>query len=179
MDTDRTARLTEGQKACLRLVLRHMSSKDIARELGISPHTVDQRLRTAMKLLGAGSRVQAAFMLAKVEGIGSYQSSAYQSLDVAPEADRPTLAPSDNGWRQDQGQRFEAVREEQAAFATTFLPPAQTLRLPLPKWGAQPHDLGTWQRAGWIVAITMGALVTFGVFIAGLEALVRLSKAIP
>jgi DNA-binding CsgD family transcriptional regulator len=179
MDTDRTAKLTEAQRACLRGVLRHMSSKDIARELCISPHTVDQRLRTAMRVLGAGSRVQAAFMLAKDEGIPAYQSSAYQSLDVAPADDRPTLAPSDHRWRQDQGQRFEAVREEQAAFATTFYPSAQRFPLPLPRGGARPHDLGTWQRAGWVVLITMGALITFGVFIAGLEALVRLSIALP
>ena len=33
--------LTEGQKACLRLVGQHYTSKEIARTLGISPFTVD------------------------------------------------------------------------------------------------------------------------------------------
>jgi DNA-binding CsgD family transcriptional regulator len=174
MNTARTATLTEGQKACLRGVLRHMSSKDIARELGISPHTVDQRIRTAMRALGAGSRVQAAFMLAKDEGIQAYQSSAYQSLDVAPEEDQPTVAPSDHGWRQGQERHFEAVREDQAGFTAMLPSSAQRLPLPLPRGGARPHDLSTWQRAGWIVMITMGALITFGMFMAGLEALVRL-----
>src|SRR5438067_1826967 len=35
----RVARLTAGQLDCLRLVDQHLSSKEIAAELGISPHT--------------------------------------------------------------------------------------------------------------------------------------------
>lgn len=42
-DPARIAELTDSRRACLRLVYRHMSSKDIARGLGISPHTVDAR----------------------------------------------------------------------------------------------------------------------------------------
>ena len=45
MESDRIEKLTEAQRVCLRMVLMHLSSKDIARELGISPHTVDQRPR--------------------------------------------------------------------------------------------------------------------------------------
>ena len=48
--TQHLAQLTDGQRDCLRLVYRHMTSKDIARTLGVSPHTVDMRLRTAMKV---------------------------------------------------------------------------------------------------------------------------------
>ena len=42
------ARLTGGQIECLLLVDRHYSSKEIASQLGISPHTVDQRIRGAL-----------------------------------------------------------------------------------------------------------------------------------
>ena len=38
------ADLTDGQKACLRLVVDYHTSKEISRILGISPFTVDQRL---------------------------------------------------------------------------------------------------------------------------------------
>lgn len=176
MDEDRVAKLTEGQKACLRGVLRHMSSKDIARELDISPHTVDQRLRTAMRALGAGSRVQAAFMLARQEGIPEYQPSVYQSLHVAPAADERKVSPT--AYERQDPQQLERVTEAQAAFQAVYPLPRQVLRMPLPGRGVRPHDIGTWERAGWVVMITMGALVTFGIFIAGVEALVRLSIAV-
>ena len=59
--------LSEGQRICLRMVQLQMTSKEIARELGISSHTVDQRIRFAMRTLGAGSRTEAALILASVE----------------------------------------------------------------------------------------------------------------
>lgn len=60
-------RLSEGQKDCLRMVLAHMTSKEIARHLGVSSHTVDQRLRYAIRTLGARTRMQAALILAEAE----------------------------------------------------------------------------------------------------------------
>jgi DNA-binding CsgD family transcriptional regulator len=62
-------RLSEGQKDCLRLVLTHMTSKEIARHLGISSHTVDQRLRYAIRTLGARTRMQAALKLLEAENL--------------------------------------------------------------------------------------------------------------
>ncbi|WP_419254436.1 helix-turn-helix domain-containing protein [Caulobacter sp. ErkDOM-YI] len=53
-------RLTERERECLRLVDRHMSSKEIARELGLSKHTVDWHLDKARKRLGAPDRYAAA-----------------------------------------------------------------------------------------------------------------------
>jgi DNA-binding CsgD family transcriptional regulator len=171
-------KLTDGQKACLRCVLRHMSSKDIARELGISPHTVDQRIRLAMRALNAGSRVQAAFMLAKQEGGSEYQSPIYQAPDIAPPRLQRTIAPSEDGWRQNDGELLEAVREEQAPWAMALPYPDQRLRLPIPGWGGRPHDLGPWQRLGWIFALALTIALTFGIFLTGLEALGKLAGAI-
>jgi len=59
--------LTEGQKACLRLVDDHHTSKEIARMLGISPFTVDQRLDAARRKLNASSRKHAAKIFAGME----------------------------------------------------------------------------------------------------------------
>jgi DNA-binding CsgD family transcriptional regulator len=70
-------RLTEKQKECLRLVLRRNSSKEIASELGISPHTVDARLKGALKTLGTTSRFEAARMLAQYE-VTHIRGLAYQ-----------------------------------------------------------------------------------------------------
>src|SRR5690606_4335578 len=60
----RVAKLTEGQLDCLRLVAQHLSSKEIAVELGISPHTVDQRIRQALQTLGVSRRAHAARLVA-------------------------------------------------------------------------------------------------------------------
>lgn len=48
--------LTEKQRAVLDLLIQHNTSKEIARRLDISPHTVDQRIEFAKRKLGAGSR---------------------------------------------------------------------------------------------------------------------------
>ncbi len=60
---ERVQLLTEGERACLRRVYAHMKSKDIARDLGLSNHTVDMRLRTAIKKLEVTTRVEAARLL--------------------------------------------------------------------------------------------------------------------
>jgi DNA-binding CsgD family transcriptional regulator len=89
MDERQLAKVTEGQRACLRLVLRHMSSKEIARALDISRHTVDQRLRLAMRTLGAASRVEAAQILAGAEGGEGYQGLIHQPPDIDSGPARP------------------------------------------------------------------------------------------
>ncbi len=57
------ARLTEGELICLRMVAGGMRSKQIARRVGISPHTVDARLKLACQKLGTRSRFVAANMI--------------------------------------------------------------------------------------------------------------------
>ena len=52
--------LTDKQVQVLDLLIEHKTSKEISRALGISPHTVDQRINTARQRLGASSRGQVA-----------------------------------------------------------------------------------------------------------------------
>lgn len=54
------ASLTAKQRAVLDLLIQHKSSKEIARTLGISPYTVDQRVSAARQKLGATSRGEVA-----------------------------------------------------------------------------------------------------------------------
>jgi DNA-binding CsgD family transcriptional regulator len=61
---DPSINLSEGQKTCLRLVARGMSSKEIARETGLRPQTVDTYLKAALSRLDAPNRREAARMLA-------------------------------------------------------------------------------------------------------------------
>jgi DNA-binding CsgD family transcriptional regulator len=88
--------LTDGQRDCLRLVYNHMKSKDIARVLGVSPHTVDMRLRTAMRTLGVASRIEAARLLVQEESGGEitpdlYQPLIYHAPDVAEPNESATM----------------------------------------------------------------------------------------
>ena len=87
------ADLTEGQKACLRLVVDYHTSKEISRILGISPFTVDQRLDAARRKLNAESRKDAARIFASFEAT-IYDPLIYQpqQLEITEIADKPPLA---------------------------------------------------------------------------------------
>lgn len=52
--------LTAKQREVLDLLIQHKTSKEISRLLGISPHTVDQRIMLARGKLGVGSRSEVA-----------------------------------------------------------------------------------------------------------------------
>jgi DNA-binding CsgD family transcriptional regulator len=60
-------RLTDRQKDCLRLVAHGYTSKEIGRQLDLSPSTVDNHILAATQALGALSRAEAARMLASTE----------------------------------------------------------------------------------------------------------------
>lgn len=70
--------LTDKQREVLDLLIEHKTSKEIARLLGISPHTVDQRIFFAKEKLGAASRNEAAAAyrrLVAVSGRTTYENS--------------------------------------------------------------------------------------------------------
>lgn len=64
---DRLASLTPKERQCLRLVLENRSSKQIARQLGISQTSVDTHVRRARAKLGLKDRYEAARRLATWE----------------------------------------------------------------------------------------------------------------
>src|SRR5947207_9870022 len=80
----RVARLTRGQLDCLLLVDQHLSSKEIAAELNISPHTVDQRIRVALQTLGVDRRTHAARLVARSHE--PYQRLIHQSPYIETES---------------------------------------------------------------------------------------------
>src|SRR5687768_11099413 len=100
MDSKRIARLTEQQRACLRHVYAHLTSKEIAPIMGIEPGSVDQHIKAAMKTLGVGDRRTAARILAEHEGRDDPPVIAYPS----PEPRSPTdpyqfIPPIVSGWQ--------------------------------------------------------------------------------
>ena len=177
MNADRIERLTDKQRECLRMVYRHMETKEIARVLGLSPDGVTQRIKTAMKTLGVDRRRDAARILAEAEGLGPYPRQVYTSRDIASAPEPAMLIPSTEGERQ-SGSSGEAMREEQAAFLAAPSLRSRGLQLPLPIRGGRPNDLNSWHRLGWILAVMLMIAFMFGVFLAGLEALSRLGRLI-
>ncbi len=188
-EAERLARLTDGQKQCLRLVYRHMSSKDIARELGISPHSVDARLRSAIRALGVATRTDAALRLAAHEAGAPYQSPVYQSPHIAAAPASVMLDPdNDTGRHQDEerdfyrlpdmeGVRARRVAEAVAAFdrsADPFWGRQGQSGSPVRAWGGR-NDLTVGARIGVILAIAIGSALAFGAILSGLASLARLT----
>lgn len=104
----RVASLTAAERECLRLVYQHMTSKDIARKLDVSPHTVDMRLRNAIRKLEVQSRIEAARALVADEGlppaiegaapVSGYQPLIYQASQIEDAADSTIVgAPASTG----------------------------------------------------------------------------------
>lgn len=173
VSAERIARLTAGQRVCLRMVHERLTSKDIARELAISPHTVDQRLRQAIEILGVTSRVEAARAFAAQES-DTYQSLIYQAPYIADDAGPAPTPLSDTGERWREAATVEEMQAPYLAFAssqpTSFIPPLPVRR------GAR-NDLTIMQRLGWTVAVAVGTALSAGVFLSGIEALGSIATA--
>jgi DNA-binding CsgD family transcriptional regulator len=52
--------LTAKQREALNLLIQHMTSKEMSRILGVSPHTVDQRIESAKRKFGVATRGELA-----------------------------------------------------------------------------------------------------------------------
>lgn len=177
MSRDRVDKLTDGQREVLRRVNLHLETKEIARELGISPDGVNQRIKAAMRILGVNRRRDAALMLAAAEGRQHYPPLVYPPQDIAIGPDSATFAPSTESGREHGPASIGAIREEQAAFRAVPRLPSGRFRLPLPIRGGRPNDLNTLQRLGWIFGMMLMIAFAFGVFLAGMEALSRLGRS--
>ena len=168
----RVARLSTGQLDCLLLVNEHLSSKEIASELAISPHTVDQRIRGALHILGVERRSQAARIVAQRSG--PYQRLIHQSPYI----------PAEPGSRQPDGAVGNQIRHADRAgevgdpgFITEQRPGSRpSLQLPFATRSNPRNEMSVGQRLFWIVTIAIGAAFAAGMYLAGLESLVRLVK---
>ncbi len=165
------ARLSQGQLDALLLVDQHLSSKEIAVELGISPHTVDQRIRGALHTLGVERRSQAARMVAQVHG-------PYQRLIHQP----PHIEDGGTSGHPSSAVGFQ-IRHADRAGGTSDLgvtteqrPGSSWSSLPLPfATRSQPrNEMSVSFRLVWIVLIAMGATFSAGMYLAGLESLARM-----
>src|SRR5256885_6757443 len=165
----RVARLTPGQLDCLRLVDQLLSSKEIANALRISPHTVDQRIRQALAILGVERRAQAARLVAQYAGPyeGSYQRLIHQSpyIEPASRSGHPEAAVSHQIRHADR-----AGEAGGAGFLTEQRPASfrSSLQLPFATRSNPRNEMSVGQRLFWIVAIAIGAAFSAGLDLPGL-----------
>jgi DNA-binding CsgD family transcriptional regulator len=105
-NAEAAVRLHEGQRTCLKLVASGMSTKEIARETGLSPSSVDTYLKQAMAALGVNNRREAARRYAQIDASqksGSPPPALFNAPDAASEG-LQTGAETPRHW-----QRFPPV----------------------------------------------------------------------
>jgi DNA-binding CsgD family transcriptional regulator len=169
----RVERLNAGQLDCLRLVDQHLSSKEIASELNISPHTVDQRIRQALQILGVERRAQAARLVAQYHG--PYQRLIHQTpyIEALSDPSHPKAAASIQIRHADRaggaGGAGFLTEQRPVSFRPFLQPPFATRSNPR-------NEMSVGQRLFWIAAIAIGAAFSAGMYLAGLESLARLLK---
>jgi DNA-binding CsgD family transcriptional regulator len=169
------ARLSQGQIECLLLVDRHHSSKEIAVRLGISPHTVDQRIRGALEKLGVERRGEAARLVAAAI---SPEDETYQRLiHQSPHIDHPTLPGHQDSTVRTQIRHADRAGEASPPGNLTEQSPAGSgspLQLPFATRSHPSNEMSVGLRLVWIVLIAMGATFSAGMYLAGLESLSRM-----
>ncbi len=172
--TARVAKLTRGQLDCLLLVDQHLSSKEIAAELNISPHTVDQRIRIALQTLGVERRTQAARIVARHHE--PYQRLIHQS----PYIEGPLPAEHSDGAVSHQIRHADRAGEAGGPDLNTEQR-SEPFRSPLPlPFATRSHprnEMSVGLRLLWIFLIATGAAFSAGMYLAGLESLARLLKS--
>jgi len=171
--SERIARLSAGQLDCLLLVDQLLSSKEIAAELKISPHTVDQRIRQALAILGVERRAQAARIVAGYKG--PYQRLIHQSPYIAADShpSHPEAAVSNQIRHADR-----AGEAGGAGFLTEQRPASiwPSLQPPFATRSNPRNEMSVSQRLFWIASIAIGAAFSAGMYLAGLESLSRMLR---
>ena len=169
------ARLSEGQIECLLLVDLHHNSKEIAARLGISSHTVDQRIRGALDKLGVDRRGEAARMVAASL---SPDDPTYQRLiHQSPHIDAAVLARHQEGAVGNQIRHADRAGEASPPGVITeqrSVGFGSPLQLPFATRSHPSNEMSVGFRLLWIVLIAIGATFSAGMYLAGLESLSRM-----
>lgn len=90
--------LTEKEKETLRLIVQGHDAKTAARELSLSVHTINERLRSARRKLNVTSSREAARLLLEREG-GSPKILGYEQLGDESPSHRANIPPTKTSGR--------------------------------------------------------------------------------
>lgn len=149
--------LTDKQRAVLDLLIEHKTSKEISRILGISHHTVDQRIMLARAKLGVATRGEVAQAYRRLAAHSAnvaaiYERSVYDFSNVAPPVDVLHVPMREDRTDGDQGPQIRRDALTQVAFQSgeAFAEPYHHV---LPEMFDGPH--GTYIRLGTIAILAM------------------------
>lgn len=130
--------LSKRQRACLEKVGEGQTSKEIARDLDLSPKTVDHHIAAAIKTMGAHNRVEAALRLEELKrGAGTRGSSP----------------------REGQGFMFAGPMAGAAESQLSGPGPRKMPRAALPPLGGRVNDSPRNDRVFWMVRISILSLM--------------------
>ena len=85
--------LTEKEKETLRLIVRGHDAKSTARSLGLSVHTINERLRDARRKMAVSSSREAARLLLAAEhkSLASTDPDFFGDMEIGADATRPPM----------------------------------------------------------------------------------------
>ena len=165
----RLAKLSDSQRECLRLVDRHLTSKEIAIRMDVSHHTINQRLERACKQLGVTTRKEAARLFAV------YDPIIYEPLDIAHVTADASIFP-DLDYRESSD-----AKPSDFLLCDVALPLHQEGQVgafgfarPFPSKRGDANALSIRQRMIWAMLIASFGIILSGLLIAALETLGRL-----
>jgi DNA-binding CsgD family transcriptional regulator len=165
----RFPKLTEAQCECLRLVNSHLTSKEIAIRVGVSRHTIDQRLDRACKTLGVSTRKEAARLFAL------YDPIIYEPFDIANmTASAPDFPDLDYREERNDEHSDYHLSDPATPFITDGMAQIRQIALPFPHKRGDANALSIKQRLIWAVLICCTGIMISGLLIAALETLGRL-----
>jgi DNA-binding CsgD family transcriptional regulator len=165
MNQDAITTLSPMQKTCLRLVYDHLQTKEIARQLGVSNHTVESHIKSARARLGATSRLDAARMLVSFEeGQPPPQRLVSQSIGIP---NTPEVLLHEGVISGVSGQEADRLRPFGSGKAIYQF-------LPLPKTWGERNDLTRAERLLWMVVLTIFICLSLGAVITSLETLAHI-----
>lgn len=149
------------------MVKRLQSSKQIARELGISRYTVDQRLMLACRKLGVSSRAEAALLLGAHE-----QREGNAAVTAGPAM--PQLVAAERNAEPHVDRPPAQILMKTSQTEPTAPGTESRLSLPFPTAGELENRLTIAQRLGWALFLAAASILAFGILIGALAALGRL-----
>lgn len=173
--------LTTKQLEALKLVADYRSSKEIARELDLSSHAVDERLKRVQAILGVSGRAEAARLYRhSTENTSSATSEeawgdlTYGSPGLCAEAATGDEEPSP-GERNRSGDEPMSLQQPQAAYVGDWVEetPTRSFFSVLFEAGRQ-NDLSPLARTVCIGGLTSLAIMTMAVAVSLAEGLSRI-----
>ncbi|HEV2596745.1 helix-turn-helix transcriptional regulator [Sphingopyxis sp.] len=171
-ETDRRiARLSPVERRCLELVAKGLTSKDIAREMVLSPNTVDTYLKSATKKLRVSKRSLAAHMVIKAPTAATPKlvSQNWGVPNGTNLADKEVSAGQGDG-PADLVHRSSRKSASHDSGRDTAWPERNN---PIAKFFGDENRLSTGQRLTWIVGLSIGAAIAMGILINALAAISR------